>query len=56
MAAIHGVILGGAPALGTEYIANGTFDSTSSWTQTLSEWVIAGGVATYTAGTGTNLR
>ena len=56
MAGIHGVILGNAPALASELVLNGGFDSTSDWTQTLSEWVISGGVATYTAGTGTNIR
>lgn len=57
MAAIHGVVVGGAPALGSEYIANGDFSAGSAnWIQTLSEWVFSGGEATYTAGTGTNIR
>ena len=56
MAAIHGVIVGGDPALANELILNGDFASGANWTQTLSEWVISGGVATYTAGTGTNIR
>lgn len=56
MAGVHCLIVGGAPALASEMLTNGGFDSASDWTQTLSEWVISGGVATYTAGTGTNIR
>lgn len=56
MAAIHGVIVGGDPALANELILNGDFASGANWTQTLSEWVIGSGVATYTAGTGTSIR
>lgn len=56
MAAIHGVVVGGSQALSTELVTNGDFASGANWTQTLSEWAFAGGEATYTAGTGTNIR
>lgn len=55
MAAIHGVVVGGAPALAYEFVINGSFSTATDWSQVGAEWVISGGVATYTAGIGTSL-
>lgn len=56
MAAIHCAVIAGARRLGAEAIVNGDFSTTSTWTQSASEWVISGGKANYTAGGATALR